>query len=872
MKKNTSQEAYYERLRNLGDVNKKSIKESQNRSLGTLIDYKRAVDGVAYGIIKENHHYYVKKAGLKQDPNVSDFAYINGLANITNYQYKSLAEADKQRNMLLHVINEAVSTKVSKTGSKKRLNEDKVSDEIEQAEEKLDAAETAVDVPAEEPMGDMGGEMPTPDGEEMSAEEMPTPDGGEELPAEEPAPEGGSEMPAPDGGEEMPAGEEGSEMPAEEPTGEEGSEELPAEEPTGEEGDEEGTKDEIKSEIGKIGEKLLQKTLNDKQVISYVNMFLGYFKDNFLNMEQNELDDMAARINELHKEKNIKDLEQNTPTEPIDIENPEGVEESQCSECGGFAQYAESRGYTKESLMECGEEEMGSLVGGYASAYGDGENEGDHKTVALFIKLMPKVLDILKNEYGHEDYANELEPEVNSLSESTEEDIRTQIEEALGGALWGGLKSVGKGIGQAVAAPVKGAYQMGKQAGQAVGQAVNKGIENVKQAAAAQSQKQDIRTGTKKRNAYLDKVQAKASELTQLIQQANAGATKAGQEPINVGSVLSTLRNQLAGSGNVDLSKYKAEGVEEVTNTEILPENQINFAPAGQSLGAGVVKPEGAPVTTEPVNEVVKKLRETIDTLVNEAKGGNKVPFTKGAKIVKEEKPSAGLTKEKKSEVVKAAKKGEDIGKKGKGFKEVEKKAKESGATDPKAVAAAAMWKNVKKEGVEEQETISKSEQKLRKYIRKQLEEKAGLRKPVLTESKKSDNLKKLDEMIDKQYKLYESIVKKKVNEEVVDESMFGKSKLDKFKNLNLQNEQEVNDFFRNMFSHELTGQYSGAFNKAFNITPLEKKYNILKQYFENNSTGTIARSNQTGQLVYAKKSPLIQGGGLSGKGFNSGY
>jgi len=60
-------------------------------------------------------------------------------------------------------------------------------------------------------------------------------------------------------------------------------------------------------------------------------------------------------------------------------------------------------------------------------------------------------------------------------------------------------------------------------------------------------------------------------------------------------------------------------------------------------------------------------------------------------------KPSAGLTKKKKSAVVKKAKAGGDIGEKGKGFKEVEKKAKESGAKDPKAVAAAAMWKNIKR-------------------------------------------------------------------------------------------------------------------------------------------------------------------------------
>lgn len=69
----------------------------------------------------------------------------------------------------------------------------------------------------------------------------------------------------------------------------------------------------------------------------------------------------------------------------------------------------------------------------------------------------------------------------------------------------------------------------------------------------------------------------------------------------------------------------------------------------------------------------------------------------KNAKNESEEEPSAGLTAKQKSEVVKKAKAGKDIGKAGKGFEKVVKKAKEYGATDPKAVAAAAMWKNIKR-------------------------------------------------------------------------------------------------------------------------------------------------------------------------------
>jgi hypothetical protein len=170
MKKHSTREAYYQRLKELGQVEKPLMKESNNRTMGTLIDYKRAADGVAYGIIKESHNYYIKKAGIKENPEIADFVYIGGLANITNYQYKKLSEADKQRNMILHTINEAFSQKVSKTGSKKMLTEDSAGDEIEMAASKIDDLETATasasEVPAEEPMPDFSGEP-------MGGEEMP---------------------------------------------------------------------------------------------------------------------------------------------------------------------------------------------------------------------------------------------------------------------------------------------------------------------------------------------------------------------------------------------------------------------------------------------------------------------------------------------------------------------------------------------------------------------------------------------------------------------------------------------------------------------------------------------------------------------------
>ena len=60
-----------------------------------------------------------------------------------------------------------------------------------------------------------------------------------------------------------------------------------------------------------------------------------------------------------------------------------------------------------------------------------------------------------------------------------------------------------------------------------------------------------------------------------------------------------------------------------------------------------------------------------------------------------EAKPSAGLSKAKKSAVAKKASAGKDIGKKGKGFEKIVQAA--GGGEKGKKIAAAAMWKNVKR-------------------------------------------------------------------------------------------------------------------------------------------------------------------------------
>ena len=69
--------------------------------------------------------------------------------------------------------------------------------------------------------------------------------------------------------------------------------------------------------------------------------------------------------------------------------------------------------------------------------------------------------------------------------------------------------------------------------------------------------------------------------------------------------------------------------------------------------------------------------------------------YEMGDEVFEAKKPSAGLSKEKKSAVVKKAQAGKDIGKKGKGFEKVAQAA--GGGEKGQKIAAAAMWKNIKR-------------------------------------------------------------------------------------------------------------------------------------------------------------------------------
>ena len=454
MEQNSRNKAFYERMRKLSDI--KSINENKNEvSTGTLVETVQAADGSVYGIIKENHKFFIKKSTGKNKENLNEshFVYINGLENKSDYRYDNLAEAEKQMNMFVKNLNEAFSFEQAKkekepvkeviNENKETVNEDKKPDDVftflrekidtgklkksklnednfkkeysknqineaEDVETDIEAADKAMDsienIPANEP------EKPV---EEPTAEEKP-----EETPAEEPAAE-------------------------EEPkTDEETPEETPEEEPKGGEEKEENGDDllakEVQKLVGKLGEKVRNIDLTPEQTKSAMNSVIAAFKNELGDVEVEDRKEMSDKIlksqggsesesgeegeslasgidkeSEKAIDDKIKELQTNETEKPM--------EEEKCVECTTFESYLKEMGYGPDELEECSEMEMGNLISGYANAYNDGMNDGDFDVVAIYVS--PNVLKEL-GEYGHDEYIEKLKPSMDKVDEGAKKSYK----------------------------------------------------------------------------------------------------------------------------------------------------------------------------------------------------------------------------------------------------------------------------------------------------------------------------------------------------------------------------------------------------------------------------------------------------------------
>lgn len=95
-----------ERVNRMKELMGQTINESTSNSVIELT--KIGPDGKVYGIVRENHEYYIKtvKTDKKSGLVIEDFQYIGGLQNKKKEAYGSYAKAIKKLNLKFLSLNE----------------------------------------------------------------------------------------------------------------------------------------------------------------------------------------------------------------------------------------------------------------------------------------------------------------------------------------------------------------------------------------------------------------------------------------------------------------------------------------------------------------------------------------------------------------------------------------------------------------------------------------------------------------------------------------------------------------------------------------------------------------------------------------------
>jgi hypothetical protein len=81
---------------------------NESKSFSELELIKKGPNGIVYGVIRENHDYFIKTSNKTSGQFLAeDFNYIGGLQNKYDERYKSYAEAIKHLNMKFDMLNES---------------------------------------------------------------------------------------------------------------------------------------------------------------------------------------------------------------------------------------------------------------------------------------------------------------------------------------------------------------------------------------------------------------------------------------------------------------------------------------------------------------------------------------------------------------------------------------------------------------------------------------------------------------------------------------------------------------------------------------------------------------------------------------------
>ena len=433
MKKNKSLENYYESMRRLSGLKENT---SVDNSTTTLIEHAKTNDGTVLGIVKDAHHYYIKKTTSKDSVlNESHFVFVNGVQNKNDYRYNSLGDAQKQLNLVIKEINEAFSKNEKISNSKKQsLNEDKttrvekpfeflntlikegknekqlenfnrfkksmkINEDVEDDGSVEDTMDSAIDTLdslddkiKSEPEEKEEVEQDLEKEDDDSEEELDLSDiDVDDSETEEEAPNDDSET------------EESDDIDIDDL--DLGDDEETKEEDTSDEGDTDDDLNlkEVEKLVGKLTYKIRGLDLTPDKTKSFMNSILASFESDLSDVDLEDKKEMSNKILKAEKDEDDEEISEDIMEDDVN---------QTCEGCKTFENYLSERGY--EDTSDVTSMEMANVISDYID---DNEGELDDETLTEIAKhCNDEVVNELK-EYGHLDECDKLQPFINKINE-----------------------------------------------------------------------------------------------------------------------------------------------------------------------------------------------------------------------------------------------------------------------------------------------------------------------------------------------------------------------------------------------------------------------------------------------------------------------
>jgi hypothetical protein len=306
---------------------------NESKSFSELELIKKGPNGIVYGIVRENHDYFIKTSNKPYGKFLSeDFQYIGGLQNKGTEKYHSYSEALKHLNIKFDMLNESYGVEynnnifesdgnaiVGGAGFGFVLEKEEeiiLDDDIKEQKKVLKVDAPASATPA------------APVEDEVSDDEFDFSDTSSETDTEEDSFEDESETDVEDT----------------ESTGEEGTEDL---------GDDEITK-KIQKMTGKIGQMLRDSEEVDPKLEKYViNSIISAL--HLDEMDESDKEDIISKFEGEDEEDSFgSDSDLDTLDSEEDTEETETPEESPEAPEEGTEELSESRGrvFSKKQLLE----------------------------------------------------------------------------------------------------------------------------------------------------------------------------------------------------------------------------------------------------------------------------------------------------------------------------------------------------------------------------------------------------------------------------------------------------------------------------------------------------------------------------------------